>query len=112
MFNFLLFIILFFIIAVVAVIAVAARFLWRGYHMFRNLNQGKDRRQGRGWQYDAGVNRETSGRHTRTSSGETIIDARDSDTASRKIFSENEGEYVDFEETSTPEKTGKDHLSQ
>lgn len=29
---------------------------------------------------------------------DTIIDRRDSDRAKRRIFSDNEGEYVDFEE--------------
>lgn len=34
----------------------------------------------------------------RRDSGDTIIDRRDSDKAKRRIFSDNEGEYVDFEE--------------
>lgn len=37
-------------------------------------------------------------RRTRTADGTTIIDGRDPERAGRKIFAENDGEYVDFEE--------------
>lgn len=37
-------------------------------------------------------------RQTRTSSGNIIIDRRDPEKANRKIFDDDEGEYVDFKE--------------
>ncbi|MBR4897407.1 MAG: DUF4834 family protein [Prevotella sp.] len=39
-------------------------------------------------------------RTTRTSEGVTIIDDRDPNQATRKIFDDGEGEYVDFQEES------------
>lgn len=39
-------------------------------------------------------------RTTRTSEGVTIIDDRDPNQATRKIFDDSEGEYVDFQEES------------
>lgn len=41
----------------------------------------------------------SGGRRSQTSSGTTIIDNRNPEQARRKIFSEDEGEYVDFEES-------------
>jgi len=40
----------------------------------------------------------TQSRTTHSDAGVTIIDDRDPDVASRKIFNKNEGEYVDFKE--------------
>ncbi|MGI6223195.1 MAG: DUF4834 family protein [Prevotella sp.] len=40
----------------------------------------------------------TQGKTTTTESGETIVDARDPETANRKIFDKDEGEYVKFKE--------------
>ena len=40
----------------------------------------------------------TQGKKTTTKSGETIVDARDPETANRKIFDKDEGEYVKFKE--------------
>lgn len=39
-----------------------------------------------------------SQRTTQTSSGDTIIDTRHPDQVNKKIFSNDEGEYVEFEE--------------
>ncbi|GEM_PF-135085 len=41
----------------------------------------------------------SGGRRSQTSSGTTIIDNRNPEQVRRKIFSEDEGEYVDFEES-------------
>ncbi len=38
-------------------------------------------------------------RTTKTSAGVTIIDNRDPSVANKKIFSQNEGEYVDYTES-------------
>jgi hypothetical protein len=37
-------------------------------------------------------------RNTNSNKSETIVDNRDTDNAQKKIFSDEEGEYVDFEE--------------
>lgn len=41
---------------------------------------------------------EEAPRRTQTDSGEVIIDHRTSDKSSRKIFADDDGEYVDFKE--------------
>jgi len=41
---------------------------------------------------------EQEARHTRTASGETIIDNRHQEREERKIFDDDEGEYVEFTE--------------
>ena len=45
-------------------------------------------------------------RTTQTTDGVTIIDDRDPSEANKKIFAQDEGEYVDFIEDSTPTTTG------
>ncbi len=45
-----------------------------------------------------GQRQEQETRHTRTSSGETIIDSRHQEREGRKIFDDDEGEYVEFTE--------------
>jgi len=55
-----------------------------------------DTRQRPGSQSTAQQSR--SSRHTQTSSGETIIDNRHHEREERKIFDDDEGEYVEFTE--------------
>ncbi len=55
----------------------------------RNANSGKGYSNGSGFRSYTWTNR---------SDNEEIIDRRTPNQANRKIFSENEGEYVDFEE--------------
>lgn len=66
------------------------------YRIYRSINEVRRqfRNFGQGGSNDAG------GRYTdrRQDTEETIIDHRDEDKANRRIFSDNEGEYVDFEE--------------
>ncbi len=92
--------ILFLVFAAVLVVAmIAVSFLSKGIRMVRDAakaatgaatgntgSTGRDRKP-----------HESARRHT-TASGETIIDSRDPQTADRRIFADNEGEYVDFEE--------------
>ena len=54
---------------------------WRRKHQQRQQQQGQQTR-----------------RTTQTSSGVTIIDDRDPNTRDKKIFTHDEGEYVDFKE--------------
>ena len=48
-------------------------------------------------------NQSASRRTMHTSDGVTIYDGRDPDVAQRKIFADNEGEYVDFTEEKNEE---------
>ena len=50
-------------------------------------------------------NQSASRRTMHTSDGVTIYDGRDPDVAQRKIFADNEGEYVDFTEEKNEEAT-------
>lgn len=62
-------------------------------HLFRQ--QG---RRGQGTSRPAGSPRPDQPRHTATAHGDTIIDRRNPEEASQKIFRRDEGEYVDYEE--------------
>lgn len=102
MLNFLLFIILFFVILAVVVFATAAHFVMKGFRLFRNAAKGgggrsysHDRRYGSGPQ-----GRTDTGSGNGTQPGEAVTDLRDRSVADRKIFSHDEGEYVDFQEIS------------
>lgn len=66
---------------------------WRIYRSFRNVADSLKGSNGNA--------RKTSQRrdtYGNASADDIIIDRRTSDKANRKIFSEDEGEYVDFEE--------------
>lgn len=56
--------------------------------------------KGHAWQRDSGRQQRPSqqARTTRTADGVTIVDRRTADDISKKIFSKDEGEYVDFTE--------------
>lgn len=100
MFHFLLFILFIVVFVLVATLAVGAYVLRKGIGLFRNTAgnvTGKKRhggpsaggRGGREWH---------SGRASHSGDGPVIIDARDAKTANRRIFADDEGEYVDYEE--------------
>lgn len=58
------------------------------------------RRRASGTGRASGAGQQSSGsRRTQTASGPTVIDNRNPEQTRRKIFSEDEGEYVDFEES-------------
>ena len=68
-------------------------------HDGRRRTYGTGRASGAG-RTSSGAGQQSSGsRRTQTTSGPTVIDNRNPEQARRKIFSENEGEYVDFEES-------------
>ncbi len=80
---------IFLLFCVFVVVGIIAFNLYRSYRTLRqkfsDFKNGTRRR----------------GRYTGSTAGaadEVIIDRRTPDEASRKIFSKNEGEYVDFEE--------------
>ena len=62
---------------------------------------GKDYFKGSGWQRKQTGAQGQQRRHatTRTADGVTIVDSRDPERANTKIFSRDEGEYVDFTES-------------
>lgn len=66
------------------------------YRIYRSIHEV--RRQFRN--FGQGGGNGTDGRYSghRQDNDEVIIDHRDEDKANRRIFSDNEGEYVDFEE--------------
>ena len=54
--------------------------------------------KGKGWQRSTGKQQQQQRRTTRTADGVTIVDNRDPNAANKKIFAQDEGEYVDFKE--------------
>lgn len=100
MFHFLAFMLLFFLVAVFVAIGMAVWALRRGIGMFRSAarkatgGEGRDARS-RG---HAGPGPGSARRRAQDETGVTIIDTRDRATASRRIFADDEGEYVDYEE--------------
>lgn len=100
MFHFLVFILMFFLVAAVIALAVGVYVLRKGISMFRNA-AGKvaggrahgagGRRAGNGY----GGGAWSTGRQ---SARQTVTDTRDEATANRRIFADNEGEYVDYVE--------------
>ena len=100
MFHFLAIILFFFLAALLVGVSVGLLLLRKGIGFFRSAarkatgaagSQGS--RQGRS-RTGAGSAR----RSAQTATGETIIDTRDHATANRRIFADDEGEYVDYEE--------------
>ncbi|MDO4310577.1 MAG: DUF4834 family protein [Prevotella sp.] len=123
----LLFIALLFLIIMAIVVMLAVRFFWSAIVRMRDMlrrimgvgpdSYGSEDYTGRRssqYTFSHGGRRASSssgrtssssdksssgGRRSQTSSGTTIIDNRNPEQARRKIFSEDEGEYVDFEES-------------
>lgn len=116
----LLFIALLFLIVMAIVVMLAVRFFWSAIVRMRDMlrrimgvgpdSYGSEDYTGRRssqYTFSHGGRRASSssgrsssdGRRSQTSSGTTIIDNRNPEQARRKIFSEDEGEYVDFEES-------------
>lgn len=123
----LLFIALLFLIIMAIVVMLAVRFFWSAIVRMRDMlrrimgvgpdSYGSEDYTGRRssqYTFSHGGRRASSssgrtssssdksssgGRRSQTSSGMTIIDNRNPEQARRKIFSEDEGEYVDFEES-------------
>lgn len=85
------FIFLILIAGLVAAVAV----VWKFY---RRIHAATERlRQQMGGTQD-NATRQAGQRTTTTDSGDTIIDTRSQEQANKKIFSKDEGEYVDYTE--------------
>lgn len=80
------------ILAAAAIIYYAFSALQRITNRYRG-NDGTGSATGRNSHYN-----ENASRRTTTDDGETIIDYRSQQQADQKIFTQDEGEYVDYEE--------------
>lgn len=101
----LLFILLFALAALLVVAMLIVRFLSNGFRIIRDAakaatggDAGNTAGTGTGRNDNRRRQERPEGRRHTTASGETIIDSRDPQNADRRIFADNEGEYVDFEE--------------
>ncbi|MDO4160388.1 MAG: DUF4834 family protein [Prevotellaceae bacterium] len=80
------------LLALLFIFIVFGIMAFRVYRSFHNVaKQFKDLNKNRTNGYNGQQRRATS-------DDDVIIDSRNPDDANRKIFSDNEGEYVDFEE--------------
>ncbi len=86
--NFILGILLALLLFVVIGMLVVFYYVRKGIRYFRNFGNG----QTNGEPFRGQARRQT------TSGGVTIEDRRDPDRANKKIFAQDEGEYVDFTE--------------
>ena len=79
---------------------VVTRFLFKVYRLFHQVKKSAEQQFGK--QNDQTNSNDTKGnfyhRYTHNSKSETVVDNRNTDNAQKKIFSDDEGEYVDFEE--------------
>lgn len=77
-----------------------AKVAWKFYTIYRKLhNVTKQFREFSSSQNTSGYNtNQYSSQSTTTATGEVIEDRRTEDEINRKIFTQEEGEYVDFEE--------------
>ena len=82
-------------IALLACVLYGAALVWRVYHKVRRTFTGQDTPHGR---TRAAGHTGNGSRQGRGASGETVYDTRAEDRKQRKIFSRDEGEYVDYEE--------------
>jgi hypothetical protein len=74
-----------------------ARFLFKVYRMVHKVKQSAQQFNDASPKQDD--NQGTFYQHDYTDdTKETVVDKRDKNTANKKIFSDDEGEYVDFEE--------------
>lgn len=88
--SFFAFLLIIFLTAVLVVVALILHVIYKVRNHTKNFFR----------QADDAMNsqRNTTQRTSTTPDGETIIDQRDPETANRKIFDKDEGEYVKFKE--------------
>ena len=100
MFHFLAFMLLFFLVAVFVAIGMAVWALRRGIGMFRSAARRATGGEGRGARARGSPPGGTgpAKRRAKAPPDVTIIDRLSRATASRRIFADDEGEYVDYEE--------------
>ena len=108
-------IILIVIIAIVSIALVVWRFLWNGFHFIRKMTDARTNRNnrdytGRRQQHYSYNTYQNHGNHqnskeerqgqknTHVHEDITIVDMRNPEQTERRIFSDEEGEYIEFEE--------------
>lgn len=100
------FILEFLLIVFLVAIAIIAFTVWRAWRKVHSVvNQFNEQFGGQGSQQGSAHRQSANGqdsngqqRTTTTDSGETIIDTRTEEQVNQKIFSKDEGEYVDYKE--------------
>lgn len=100
MVQLLLFVLLAFVAIGIIAALVVAHFVRKGVRKVRSA-MGFDQAAGQGKSRTGtygGGSQSRTGRQSAASSGLTIIDTRPPEVARRRIFSDDEGEYVDYEE--------------
>lgn len=89
------FILEFLLIVFLVAFAIVAFAVWRAWRRVHNaVNHFNEQFGGSAQQQQSATQQRT----TTTDTGETIIDTRSEEQANQKIFSKDEGEYVDYEE--------------
>ncbi len=93
-----------FLAIVATIIIVALYYVRKGVRFFRRLTSGNltdeelKRVTDRIFSSKKNGGAQQQNRTTRTTDGVTVVDKRDPSTANKKIFAQDEGEYVDFKE--------------
>lgn len=89
-------IIQFILIVLLVGFAIVAYVVWQAWRKIHKTVDQFNKQFGGSTAQQEGSSRQQ--RTTTTDSGETIIDTRSQEDANRKIFSRDEGEYVDYKE--------------
>lgn len=100
MVQFLLIVLIAFVATGIIAALVVAHLLRKGVRKVRSA-MGFDKAAGQGKsrsETNGGTGQSRAGRQSAASSGLTIVDTRPPEVARRRIFSDDEGEYVDYEE--------------
>ncbi|NPD91898.1 DUF4834 family protein [Xylanibacter muris] len=94
----LLFLLVIFIVIIAVVMVIVFSLIFKGIRMFRKMTHGNPGSPftSEGFGHDSRNSQDKAS--WTTGNGETLIDTRDTKHAGRKIFSADDGEYVDFKE--------------
>jgi hypothetical protein len=77
---------------------IVARFLFKIYRLFHQVKKNAEQQFDKQKDYDNDTKGSFYHRRTNNNKSETVVDSRNTDNSQKKIFSDDEGEYVDFEE--------------
>lgn len=96
--SFLLFLLFLFLFGIILAVLTLCNLYYRSgldqvFSLFRKQQDPGKQKNSTSSKHRGGRNR-----HTKTDSGDILIDTRDPEKANQKIFADNEGEYVDFNE--------------
>lgn len=90
-----------FMIVIAVVMIIVFCFIFKGIRMFRKMKNGQFDSQFTFEGFNKGKQASSQYKNAtwKDKNGETLIDTRDAAHAGRKIFSADDGEYVDFKES-------------